>query len=360
MRNRISPKIILHAGWYFLKNEFLKQISLLSNKNFCHPLNLIDIKLTLRCNLRCQQCSMWAWPSMNELSTETWGKIILDIKSFLGPYLIRFDGGEPFCREDFLELIEFCSKNDIFSLITTNGTLIDESIAKELLKNKIAIIQISLDGFKPQTHDSLRGVEGTYQKALRAIELLKGNMPIQINTTIMDQNLDEILDLTDFAHRNRIQISFQGLLNLKLRDIRRIFEPDDYLSPKDLKKLDRVIEELCKKKKYNRYITNSYTQLMRLKHYYHHSNELRKKCCEIIYNHQLWIKYNGDVFPCRFIGPIGNLTKNSIRDIWHSKEADNKIQEMKKCNNTKCLILRGYHKESYSQIITKITRCLLR
>jgi len=357
INHRVSLKFIFACNWRFLRNEFLKYASLLLNKNFCRPLNLIDIKLTIRCNLRCQQCSMWAWESANELSTDTWKNIILDIKNYIGPYFVRFDGGEVFCRQDFLELVNFCSENDIYTLITTNGTLIDESVARELLKNKIALIHISLDGFRPETHDRLRGVEGTHQKALRAIDLLKDKVRIQINTTIMQDNLDEILDLAEFAYKNRIQISFQGLINLRTFDKSCLFEPND-LFPKDLKKLDYVIEELYNKKKNNKYIMNSYVQLMHFKDYYH-SLDLRRKSCEIIYNHQLWIKRNGDVYTCSFIGPIGNLTKKSLREIWHSKEADNKIQKMKKCNINKCLIMRGFHRDSYSQIITKIKRCLL-
>ncbi len=339
-----------------MRNEFLRGVSILLNKHLCYPLNLIDIYLTRRCNLRCLQCLRWSMSCQNELTTDEWKKIILDIKNFIGPYFLRFYGGEPFCRDDFLELLNFCSKNNIYNLITTNATLITEPTAKELLKNKIVLIHISIDGFKPETHDRLRGLVGTHQRAMKALSLLQGKVPIQINTTIMQDNLDEILPLTEFAKKYKIPISFQGLVNM--HNSRKVFEPDGTLFPKDLQLLDYIIEELCKMKKYNKYITNSYMDLMRLKQYHHNLNKINKKSCEIIYNNQLWIGYNGEVYPCRYIGSIGNLTKNSIKEIWHSDEKNKKIEEMKRCDINGCLVIRGCYKKNYTYLIAKIKQCL--
>jgi len=354
---RIKPKIILHTGIRFLKNNFFKKLSSLANCNLYLPPNLIDLKLTLKCNLRCQQCSEWKWSDFEDLPTNAWKKIILDIRNYVGPYFLRFYGGEPFCRGDLLELIDFCSRNNISSLITTNGTLITQGLARELEKNKLALMQISLDGFRPETHDKLRGVKGTYDKVMKAIGYLKGKVPIQINTTIMNDNLDEILDLCDFACRHKIQISFQGLIDTTSGKEKLSFPKGHYLFPQDLKQLDYVIDELARRKKYNKRIINSERQLARLKAYYHFSLQLMKKSCEIIANH-LWIRQDGNLLLCTFCEPIGNLAKNSLRSIWKSEKTAQTFREMRQCEIVICLIFRGCHKEGYREMLDKVKRAI--
>jgi len=357
MGMRIKSTIIFNSGVRFLKNEFFRKISSLSGKNLYLPPNLIDLRLTLKCNLKCQQCPEWKMSGFKELSTEQWKNIILDIKSYIGPYFLRFYGGEPFCRGDLLELINFCSQNDISPLITTNGTIMTESLAKELRKNNPALINISLDGFQPQTHDKLRGIKGTYHKVMETIDHLKGKVPIQINTTIMDDNLDEILDLCNFAYRHKIQISFQGLINMTGGTEKLSFPKEHYLFPQDLKKLDYVISEVVRRKKYNKGIVNSRQQFARLKAYYHFSAQLKKKYCEIIASH-IFIKQDGNLRVCLFREPIGNLANDSLKDIWKSERAAQTFREMRRCKMVDCLIFRGCYKEGYREMFNKVKNAL--
>ena len=357
---RIKRKILFLSGMHFFKNELLKALTyLLHTSPLYLPPNLIDARMTLHCNLKCRQCPAWK-TNHSELSTELWKKIILDIKSYIGSYFIRFYGGEPFCRNDFLELINFCSHNDIATLITTNGTLNDKSIAQRLAKEQLALINISLDGINPETHDALRGVQGTHQKVMQAIEYLQGKVPIQINTTIIDDNVDEILNLSEFAYKNKIQISFQGLVNLESDAGKFDFQTKaHYLFPKDRTKIDYIVDELCKRKKYNSAIVNSRTQLKQLQLYYTNSSRLQKKFCGAVRNNHLIIKEKGDVFICSLFKPVGNLTKMSIREIWRSEDTAKIMRAMNECEVKHCLVMRGYCNESIRDKIAKVKRCIL-
>ena len=153
-------------------------------------------------------------------------------------------------------------------MITTNGTLINQKVADELASNKVFLINISLDGFRPQTHDKLRGVQGAYMKIMQAIEYLKGRVPLQINTTVMDENLDEILDLAGFAQKNGVMISFQPYNNMIYRLKGSDGPVKQDFTPRDINKIDHIIGELCRLKKYNKSIIDSYAQLNRMKDYY--------------------------------------------------------------------------------------------
>src|SRR5699024_5288848 len=87
----------------------------------------------------------------------------------LGIYFYIYTGGEPLVRKD--DLLRLCEKhNDCIFLSFTNGTLIDEEFADEMLRVKNFIPSISLEGFEEAT-DSRRG-DGVYQKALNAMKLL--------------------------------------------------------------------------------------------------------------------------------------------------------------------------------------------
>lgn len=124
---------------------------------------------TSACNLKCTGC--WAAEYGNKLSMEyeTLDSIIRQGKE-LGVYFFIYSGGEPLVRKK--DIIRLCEKhNDCQFLAFTNGTLIDEAFADEMLRVKNFVPAISIEGFEEAT-DSRRG-KGTYQAVIRAMEILK-------------------------------------------------------------------------------------------------------------------------------------------------------------------------------------------
>ena len=123
---------------------------------------------TSACNLHCTGCWAAEYGNKLNLTYEEIDDIILQGKE-LGIYVYIYTGGEPLVRKD--DLIRLCEKhNDCVFLSFTNGTLIDEAFADEMLRVKNFVPAISLEGFGEAT-DSRRG-EGVYDKALRAMKLL--------------------------------------------------------------------------------------------------------------------------------------------------------------------------------------------
>lgn len=124
---------------------------------------------TSACNLRCTGC--WAAEYGNRLNL-TYDEIdsIIRQGKELGVYFYIYTGGEPLIRK--ADLIRLCGKHDdcVF-LAFTNGTLIDEKFADEMLKVGNFIPAISLEGNEQDT-DSRRG-QGVYQKARKAMNLLR-------------------------------------------------------------------------------------------------------------------------------------------------------------------------------------------
>ena len=88
----------------------------------------------------------------------------------LGTYFFIFSGGEPLARKK--DVITLCERHpDCAFLSFTNGTLIDDAFADEMLRVKNFVPAISVEGFEQAT-DARRG-EGTYRKVVEAMERLK-------------------------------------------------------------------------------------------------------------------------------------------------------------------------------------------
>ena len=123
---------------------------------------------TSACNLHCTGCWAAEYGNKLNLSLDELDDIIRQGKD-MGVYFYIYTGGEPLVRKK--DIITLCERHpDCEFLSFTNGTLIDEAFADEMLRVKNFIPAISLEGDETTT-DSRRGA-GTYQKVLRAIELL--------------------------------------------------------------------------------------------------------------------------------------------------------------------------------------------
>lgn len=125
---------------------------------------------TSACNLHCTGCWAAEYGNKLNLSFEEIDSIIRQGKD-MGVYMYIYTGGEPLVRKK--DIIRLCEKHDdcIF-LCFTNGTLIDEAFADEMLRVKNFVPAISLEGFGEAT-DSRRGI-GVYEKVLSAMEILRG------------------------------------------------------------------------------------------------------------------------------------------------------------------------------------------
>lgn len=144
---------------------------------------------TSACNLHCTGCWAAEYGNKLNLSYDEIDDIIKQGKE-MGVYFYIYTGGEPLVRKD--DLIRLCEKHDdcVF-MAFTNGTLIDESFADEMLRVKNFVPSISLEGSKEAT-DSRRG-DGVYDKAVKAMKLLREKKLLYgISCCYTSENYDSI------------------------------------------------------------------------------------------------------------------------------------------------------------------------
>jgi len=124
---------------------------------------------TSACNLKCTGCWAAEYGDQLSMNIETLDSIIEQGKK-LGVYFYLYSGGEPLVRKK--DIIKLCEKHkDCIFVAFTNGTLLDEKFADDMLRVKNFIPAISIEGFEKET-DSRRG-KGTYRAVTRAMEILK-------------------------------------------------------------------------------------------------------------------------------------------------------------------------------------------
>jgi 12,18-didecarboxysiroheme deacetylase len=170
--------------------------------------------VTRRCNLKCVHCYSRSedLDYENELSFEE-GKALIDDLAEFGSPVILFSGGEPLVRRDILDLIGYATDKGRRAVLSTNGTLITEALAGRLKELGLSYVGISLDGLE-EVHDSFRGVRGTFERVMRAIENCKGaGLKVGLRFTINKRNYGEIDGVFDLVEKLEIpRICFYHLV----------------------------------------------------------------------------------------------------------------------------------------------------
>lgn len=166
-------------------------------------------ELTYKCNLRCRHC--YVVPDMHnglrdgglrrELDTRQVFNI-LDQLAEAGCLNIGFTGGEPFVREDIIDILEYARKKAFNIIVFTNGTLITPQMANILKGLNINKVDISFHTTHKDTFDWLTKVKGTYKKVLRSVRLLKERgVDIYLKTTAMTINRDDLINIKHLAKK---------------------------------------------------------------------------------------------------------------------------------------------------------------
>ncbi len=159
--------------------------------------------VTGRCNMRCVFCEWWKTDTP-ELPTKK-AAAAIDAVCSLGVPFFDLSGGEPLLRNDLITLAKRAASHGCLVSMNTNGTLLNESRVSEVA-DVFDLVVVSLDGPK-EVHDKIRGVAGTYDKAVEAIKLLKArgvrvgvnSVVTPWNITILPRFIEELHSQVDFA-----------------------------------------------------------------------------------------------------------------------------------------------------------------
>lgn len=216
--NSAFLKASLKQKWKILFNIFKYCLSfkkLIAN----HKPVTAQIEPTSFCNLNCEMCIREKiGVPIGNMSFENF-KIILDKLDCL--FKVHLSGqGEPFLNKDIFKIIDYASKRGVYVKMSTNGSLINEGVAKKLAKLNIGEITISVDSTKKETYEKIRK-GAKFEKLVENLKNLNKKLEenkkktiVSTATVVLKDNENELDDFVDFARKTGVKkIIFQTLQN---------------------------------------------------------------------------------------------------------------------------------------------------
>jgi len=327
------------------------------------------------CNFRCKMCNMWKNRERKidrkELTIEEIKGFVDDLKNVTSePIFIHLIGGEALLRPDLTEIIAYIRDRGFNSSITTNGYYIDDEMAKKLVNSRLTGIFLSLDGFKEETHDYLRGVKGSYQHVMNAIKFLDkhrgtdktNRLSIGITMTMMEKNLDEVIDLVEWANLN------EKINDVFLNACLQPFDCDDQkrewfkesrhseVWPQDPGKIKGILEKLALLKEKGYKICNPPEQLRLIKEYftnpYRFIHDQKVKCPRGDLAPE--VNAYGDINMCFSMEPVGNIRKRKFSEVWFSEDMSRARQEINRCKKDCDIVVNCFYKiENITGLVEK-------
>ncbi|MEM2105606.1 MAG: radical SAM protein [Candidatus Bathyarchaeia archaeon] len=295
--------------------------------------------VTRRCNYRCAGCNVWRGQDIKELSTEEI-KRGLDILRKLGVLEIVISGGNPLLRPDIDEIIEYASRSFI-TTVYDNGSMAEEKI--DALRSA-DFVAISLDSLNPEKNDFIKGVKGSWEKAMGAVEKLRSaGINVSVSPTISQFNLYEIMDLTKYFLEKGIPLWY-CLYSFDLSDqassLFGIGKANDEFIIEDNKAMVELCDSLMDLKRENGKILMTTKVLEAVKSLY--ATGERTWRCRALRSFFV-INHLGEVSGCHLHKPAASIFE--LPKVWNSKKFNDLRETYSKCRDCTylCYIFYSIH-----------------
>lgn len=262
----------------------------------------ITLELTYRCNEHCVHCYLDDPSEKNqekELLLGDWKRVI-DECAALGCLSVLVTGGEPTKHPNFIDICRHVTSKGLLLNIYTNGLHVDDYVFNALCDIKLNSISVSLYSGKPEFHDSITGVPGSFDKTLMtAMKFKCAGKDTFIKTVVFRNHLEDYILLRKLGARLGMAVSpapvitagHSGKSNAGLvitdDEFRRLLHEDKSLG----------INCDCAEER-----------------------DIEGPVCMAGQNMLSFDPY-GNVFPCNAVQePVGNVLNRSISDIWNNSE----------------------------------------
>lgn len=296
-----------------------------------YPLNQIYFYLTEGCDLRCRHC--WINPKYQggesiypSLDLKLFQHIITQAKD-LGLTGVKLTGGEPLLHPHIHKILDIIRSEDLRLVIETNGMRCTPEIADKITACKNPFVSVSLDGATPDVHEWIRGVPGSFERALNGIKnLVNAGLKPQIIMTVMRRNKDEVESIIELAESlgagsvkfNIVQPTERG---------EKMHKAGETLGIEELIELGETVERTLSKS-------------TRLRLVYHHPHAFRplgnlfgdgNNCgtCHIL--NILGVLPDGSYAMCGIGEAVpeliyGNASTDSLEDVWNGSPVINALR----------------------------------
>jgi len=316
--------------------------------------------ITDNCMLRCKMCHKWepdifiSEKDFNSYpSAAQYRKFLSGLRELVDDeFVLNFGGGEALLFKDIFKVIEIASKFGIRTNLNSNGFLIDKDIAAKLGNAGLENIKLSLDSLNMRTHDYMRGVQGVYERVMKAIDNLHKFAPkmrISLISVIYEQTYRDFIPLMEWINKNE---KIEHVLIMVAMQPNNT-QPEEewwkgeygFLWPKDKDEVSRLMDKLIALKEKGYKINNSAAQLKAAKEYLRHPEKFVKKTVCNMYK-AVHVSSIGQIFLCFNYGILGDIRNgDDIRNIWHSQAAEEVRKKIKNCKKNCHFLINCFFEE---------------
>jgi radical SAM protein with 4Fe4S-binding SPASM domain len=253
------------------------------------------VETTAKCNLYCPMCPRETHKQPKaDMTDEVFERLVRD-SGKTAEHMMLIGLGEPFMDPQIFERIEFCHRHSISSLLSTNGTFLDERVAARVLDSPLEQLTLSFDGAKKETFEFYRKgakfekVRDNFVRFARMKHARRSKLQVVVQMVKMDGNASEVDDFLAFWS------AIPGVDQVRIKaDETNLMNPDAGHAAADW-----------------------------------------KHPCHYLWRGPMYVKQNGDVYPCcqsyMLDGkPLGNIETETLVNIWNAGE----MQEMRRLHAT--------------------------
>jgi radical SAM protein with 4Fe4S-binding SPASM domain len=241
----------------------------------------VTVECTAKCNLACPMCvRATTYFPPRDMDLSLFQKIIDDGKDCL-EFAAAYGAGEPLLNPDLAQMIAYCRQRGIPTGISTNATILSETVSRNLMAAGLNCIIFAFDGATRKIYEKYR--TGSDFDSVR-------------------ENILRFLQIKREMHSDIFCI----LQMVRLRDNKH--EVPDLLRMWRVKGIDAI--RIKKDEVHNEECAVS-------KPAYRPTN----RPCDLLWRGPMYIHYDGTVFPCCYIFPdeaIGNMKRLALKEIWNS------------------------------------------
>jgi radical SAM protein with 4Fe4S-binding SPASM domain len=254
------------------------------------------VETTAKCNLYCPMCPRETHKQPKEDMADDIFERLVQGAGESAEHMMLIGLGEPLLDPKIFDRIEYCATHNISTLLSTNGTLLDQTSAEKLLASPLEHITLSFDGSKKESFEYYRKgarferVRDNFLQFARLKHERKSTVQIVVQMVRMEKNWDEVDDFVRFWR------AAPGVDEVRIKaDETNLMRPDRG-----------------------------------------HAAEDWTHPCHYLWRGPMYIKHNGDAYPCcqSYMldgSAVGNVGTQSLDEIWNGEP----MQQMRRLHTSK-------------------------
>jgi len=293
----------------------------------------IYLSLSHKCTYSCQMCGVVKILKGHELRTTDVKRIFDEVSGWDWDFTIVITGGEPFLRNDIFDILKYAHDLDLNIEVVSNGSLITQDIAENIMSCGLSNIAISLDGAREETHDFIRE-KGAFKKAVQALRYLvaakkkaRGGPQISVWTTIMRENVRELFNIIPLVVDLGVECLVYHPVIVAQEDMQNT-SPNArfWLKEADIHELKNQIDKIVDYRKNNGLVAFLHDPYLWIKHFQNQLSKSDWKCNPFVFTN---IGPDGEVRSCG--AAFGNINKLSFQECLNTADAHKARSVMKSC-----------------------------